>query len=580
MRKTKIICTLGPASSEEPVIRQLMLSGMDVVRLNMSHGSYDEHRRKINIVKALREEFDSPTALLLDTKGPEIRLKSFADGSVILKEGQAFTLTGEDIVGDDTICAITYTKLAEDIKVGGRILLDDGLIALSVEKIEGLSILCRVLNGGKVSNNKGVNVPGCSFSMPYMSEKDKDDIKFAVEEDFDFIAASFVRSKEDVADIKQLLDELGGNDIRIISKIENAQGIENIDEIIRASDGIMIARGDMGVEIELEEIPRIQKELIKKTYVAGKQVVTATQMLESMVENPRPTRAEVTDVANAVYDGTSAIMLSGETAAGKYPVEAVKTMASIAAHTERNINFVSRMNNATNNNITDITSAISHATCSTAHDLGAVAILTASKTGRTARLISRFRPACNIICGCTDIKVRRQLNLAWGVTPLMISEMDTTDQLFKTVAVAAEKAGLVESGDLTVITAGIPLGVSGTTNMLKVHLVGDILVEGVSANPGNVAGRLCVCDSEEQLSANFIDGDILVIRKTSNAIMPILRKASGIITESSGLNSHAAIAGMALNIPVLIGVSHATELLHSGTMVTLDANRGVVLSLR
>ncbi len=580
MRKTKIICTLGPATEQESMIKDLMLNGLDVVRLNMSHGSYEDHRLKINIVKKLREELNLATALLLDTKGPEIRLKSFADGHAFLEEGQVFTLSGDDIEGNNTICAITFSQLALDIKVGSTILLDDGLIALKVEQIDGLSINCRVLNSGKISDNKGINVPGCVFSMPYISEKDKSDLQFAVEEDFDFVAASFVRTKEDVSQVRQFLDRLGGSKMRIIAKIENAQGVENCDEIIKAADGIMIARGDLGVEIPLEEIPRIQKELIKKTYLAGKQVVTATQMLESMVKNPRPTRAEVTDVANAVYDGTSAIMLSGETAAGEYPLEAVKTMASIAAYTEQNINYIARMsNNEATNNIKDITAAISHATCTTAHDLGAVAILTASKSGRTARLISRFRPACQIICGCSDQKVRRQLNLSWGIVPIMISEMATTDQLFETVANAAEAEGLVKSGDLTVITAGIPLGISGNTNMLKVHLVGNILAEGQMANSGNIKARLCVCQNEDELRANFIIGDIVVMPKTTNSMMPILRKAGGIICEESGINCHSAICGMALNIPTIIEVAHATELLTHGTMVNLDAGRGVVLSI-
>ncbi len=579
MRKTKIICTLGPSTDSEKTVRELIINGMDVARINMSHGTHADQKVRADMVKKLRKELGVPVALLMDTKGPEIRTKKFKNSSVILEKGQKFTLYFDDREGDETGCAITFAALAQDAKKGTMILIDDGLIAMTVTDIFDDKIVCEVLNGGKVSNNKGINVPGCELSMPYVSATDIEDIKFAIKEDFDFIAASFVRTKEDVAHIRQVLDDNNCSSIRLMSKIENAQGVDNIDEIIRVSDAIMIARGDMGVEINLEEIPKIQKELIKKAYTAGKQVVTATQMLESMVKNPRPTRAETTDVANAIYDGTSAIMLSGETAAGDYPVEALKTMNTIACYTEQNINYVSRFQAREFGAKKDVTAAISHATCTTAHDLGAVAILAATKTGTTAKLISKYRPACPIICGCTDEKVVRQMNLSWGVTPLIMTEMKNTDELFDSVVAIAEKAGYVGTGDIAVITAGIPLGVSGTTNMLKVHLVGNILVEGVTINKGSVTGRLCVCKTEDEAKQNFIDGDILVIPSTSNAIMPVLRKASAIVTESDGLSSHAAIAGLALDIPVLIGAANATEILTSGTTVRIEGDKGVVLSL-
>ncbi len=579
LRKTKIICTLGPSTDDESIVRELIINGMDVARINMSHGAHEDQKMRADMVKKARKELGKPVALLMDTKGPEIRTKKFKNGSVILEKGQTFTLYTDDREGDENGCAITFAALPKDIKKDGMILIDDGLIALCVDKIFEDKIECEVLNGGKVSNNKGINVPGCELSMPYVSEMDIEDIKFAIREDFDFIAASFVRTKDDVAQIRQALEDNGSFDMKLVSKIENAQGVENIDEIIRVSDAIMIARGDMGVEINLEEIPRIQKELIKKAYTAGKQVVTATQMLESMVKNPRPTRAETTDVANAIYDGTSAIMLSGETAAGDYPVETLKTMNTIARYTEKNINYITRFqarNYATNS---DVTSAISHATCTTAHDLGAVAILTATKTGQTAKLISKYRPSCPIICGCMDEKIMRQMNMSWGVAPLLMSEMKSTDELFESVISIAEKAGYVECGDIAVITAGIPLGVSGTTNMLKVHVVGNILVEGITINKGSVSGRLCVCKTDDEAKRNFIDGDILVIPSTSNAIMPLLRKASGIVTEADGMTSHAAIAGLALDIPVLIGATNATEILTSGTFVRIEGDKGVVLSL-
>ncbi len=579
IRKTKIICTLGPSTDNEDTVRELILNGMDVARINMSHGAHKDQKERADMVKKIRKELNKPVALLMDTKGPEIRTKKFKDGSVILEKGQKFVLYTDDREGDETGCAITFAALPQDIKEGATILIDDGLIALTVQEVFEEEIVCRVMNGGKVSNNKGINVPGCELSMPYVSATDVEDIKFAIKEDFDFIAASFVRTKDDVAQIRQALEDNNCTNMKLVSKIENAQGVENIDEIIRVSDAIMVARGDMGVEINLEEIPKIQKELIKKAYTAGKQVVTATQMLESMVKNPRPTRAETTDVANAIYDGTSAIMLSGETAAGDYPIEALRTMNTIACYTEKNINYKTRFSARNYDTNSDVTSAISHATCTTAHDLGAVAILTATKTGQTAKLISKYRPDCPIICGCMDEKVLRQMNMSWGVAPLLMTEMKSTDELFEKLVGIAENAGYVECGDIAVITAGIPLGISGTTNMLKVHVVGNVLVEGITINKGSVTGRLCVCKTEDEAKSNFIDGDIIVMPSTSNAIMPLLRKASGIITESDGLTSHAAIAGLALDIPVLIGAENATEILTSGTVVRIEGDKGIVLSL-
>lgn len=579
MRKTKIICTLGPATDEENILRDIMKSGMDVARINMSHGTHDDARQRANAVKKIREELGKPVALLLDTKGPEIRTCDFKDGKAFIETGSTFVLTTEDRLGDATGCAVTFKDLPKDVSEGMHILIDDGLIDMVVSSVTSTEVTCKVINGGQVSNHKGVNVPGCKLSMPYISEKDRDDIKFAVEEDFDFIAASFVRSEEDVLLLRKELSKLECDNIRIISKIENAEGVANIDDIIRVSDGIMVARGDMGVEINIEELPRIQKELISKAYSSGKQVVTATQMLESMVKNPRPTRAETTDVANAIYDGTSAIMLSGETAAGAYPVEAVRTMARIAMRTEEDINYISRFEHRSVKEQKDVTSAISHATCTTAHDLGAVAILTVSKTGQTARMISKFRPACPIISGSTEPKVLRQMNLSWGVIPVPVEEKRSTDDLFEHIAKVAEDHGYVKSGDLAVITAGIPLGVAGTTNMLKVHLVGNILVEGTPVSDGSVSGRLCVCRNVDEVKKNFRNGDILVIYETNNDLLPYMKKASGIITEQPGLTSHAAVVGLALDIPVIVGARNATKILTGGTTVQLEGKKGIVLSL-
>ena len=578
MRKTKIICTLGPATDSEEVLRKLMLNGMDVARLNFSHQTHKEQKIRADMVKKLREELNLPVALLLDTKGPEIRIKSFDTPNVTLNQGEKFTLTTEDIVGNQERVAVTFPRLPAEVSHGSKILIDDGLIELKVDSCTDTDVVCTIVNGGTLSASKGINVPGVKLSLPFISEQDKSDIAFAVEQDFDFIAASFTRSAQDIIEMRSELEKLNCNSIRIIAKIENGEGVENIDEIIRIADGIMVARGDLGVEIPLEEVPIIQKELIKKGYNAGRQVITATQMLDSMMKNPRPTRAEATDVANAIYDGTSAIMLSGETAAGKYPVQAVKTMSVIAQRTEQDIDYKSRFEKRDFHEPPNVTSAISHATCTTAHDLGAVAIMTVSKSGRTARAISKYRPACPIISGTTSETVCRQMNLSWGVIPIMVQEKENTDELFDHVVDVAQKNGLVQNGDLVVITAGVPVGISGTTNLLKVQLVGDVLVSGIGVTKGSVCGNLCVCETEEQARLEFKPGDILVLPQTTNNILDLIRASAGVITEHGGLNSHTAIVGLALDKPVIVQAESATKLLRSGTTVTVDAARGIVFS--
>ena len=578
MRKTKIICTLGPATDDTEVLKQLMLAGMDVARLNFSHSTSAEQKVRSDAVKKLREELDLPVALLLDTKGPEIRVRDFKQPKIELKAGSKFMLTTRDVVGDETTASITFQNLPREVSTGAKILIDDGLIELKVDFCTDTDIHCTVVNGGVISARKGINVPGIKLSLPFISEKDKQDIAFAVEEDFDFIAASFTRCAQDIIDLRTELERLNCHKIRIIAKIENSDGVENIDEIIRVSDGIMVARGDLGVEIPMEEIPVIQKQLIKKAYNAGKQVITATQMLDSMIKNPRPTRAEATDVANAIYDGTSAIMLSGETAAGLYPVLALKTMSRIAERTEQDIDYKARFAKRDVQDQPNVTSAISHATCTTAHDLGAVAIITVSKSGRTARMISKYRPECPIISGTTDPTVRRQMNLSWGVIPIMVDEKNNTDELFDHIVNVARSHNLVQNGDLVVITAGVPLGVSGTTNLLKVQLVGDVLVSGMGVTKGSVCANLCVCSSEEEALKKFKNGDILVIPQTSNKILNLLKNSSGIIAEAEGMNSHAAIVGLALDKPVIVNAESATKILKSGTTVTLDAARGIVFS--
>lgn len=576
LRKTKIICTLGPSTDKDDVLKQLMAEGMNVARFNFSHGTHEEQGERLKKVQQLREELDLPVASLLDTKGPEIRLRDIKNGKAQLEAGQKFTLTTEEILGDETRVSITYKDLVKDVERGCRILIDDGLIELGVDEVTDTDIVCHVVNGGMISNKKGVNVPNVELSMPYISDKDYEDIVFGIENDFDFVAASFVRTADDVLQIRKIFEEKNCSSINIISKIENMQGVENIDEIIRVSDGIMVARGDMGVEIPLEDVPVIQKMIIKKVIEAGKQVITATQMLDSMMKNPRPTRAEATDVANAIYDGTSAIMLSGETAAGMYPVEALKTMVKIAIRTEQDINYTARFKARENLSNPDITNAISHATCTTANDLKAAAIITVTQSGRTARMISKYRPDCTIIGGSMSPKVCRQLNLSWGVTPLIMEPKDDADELFEHAVDVVEKAGLISMGDITVITGGVPLGVPGTTNILKVHVAGHILITGEGINGKSVSANLCVCKTAADLQRNFKAGDIIVAKETSNEMMEQMREASGLIVERGGAGSHAVIAGLSLDIPVITKAEYATSILKTGAYVTLDAKEGIV----
>lgn len=478
MRKTKIVCTIGPATDSEDIMRQLMLSGMNVARFNFSHSDYADHKRRFEMVVKLREELGLPIATMLDTKGPEIRLKKFKDDKPVeIYDGDTFTLTTEDVVGTDKICSVTFANITKDVKVGDRILINDGVIELIAEEKNATEISCKVIHGGTLSNNKGINVPGAQLSMPYISDRDMSDLEFGAKMGYDFIAASFVRSAADINYLRKFTHSLGWYNPRIIAKIENMDGVVNIDEILEAADGIMVARGDMGVEIPFEQIPAIQKDIIHKGYNAGKQVITATQMLESMIKNPRPTRAEITDVANAIYDGTSAIMLSGETAAGAYPVEVVKTMALIAETTENNINYTSRfLKRDVATGLPSVTDAISHATVTTAHDLNAKAILTVTKGGATARMISKYRPRCPIISLTTDETACRQLNMSWGICPGMIDEQKDTNMLIKQAIDVAVKQGLLCEGDLVVITAGVPLGVSGNTNLIKVQTVGEAFI--------------------------------------------------------------------------------------------------------
>lgn len=587
MRRTKIVCTMGPSTESDDVLRQLMLNGMNVARQNFSHGSHEGHKVTHDRVVRIAKELGLPIATLLDTKGPEVRLKQFKDNKKVeIAAGDTFVLTTADVVGDNTRVSITYKNLPDDIDIGTKILIDDGNVSVRCTDIKRnndgtADIVCTVINGGVLSNNKGVNIPGVKLSMPYLSEVDISDIRFGCREGFDFIAASFVTCADDIMEIRKITKQENRPDIRIIAKIENGEGVSNIDEILRVSDGIMIARGDMGVEIPFEELPRIQKMLIKKGFSSSKQVITATQMLESMIHNPRPTRAETTDVANAIYDGTSAIMLSGETAAGKHPIEAVKTMAAIAETTEKAIDYKKRFHKQEALDSTNVSTAISHATVSAAMELGASAIVTVTKSGTTARMISRYRPECPIISCTTSETIYRQMALSWGVIPLICNEMKTnTDDLIHLAVETAVDAGLLNDGELAVITAGVPLGVSGTTNLMKVHIVGDVLVSGEGINNDTVTSTVCVANTAEEAAERFAAGQILVMPKTTSEVLPLLKSAAGIITEEAGKDSHAAIVGMTLDIPVIVGAEHATTVLKSGIAVTMDASKGLVMAGR
>ena len=582
MRKTKIICTLGPSTDKEGVLRDLIANGMNVARFNFSHGSHEEHLGRLEKLKALREELGKPVAALLDTKGPEIRLKDFKNGVENLVAGQTFTLTTRDVEGTNEICSITYKDLPMDVEPNGTIMLDDGLIKLQVQTVNDTDIVCTVLNSGKIKNKKGVNVPGVHLSMPYMSQRDKDDIIFGIQQGYDFIAASFVRTAQDVYDIRNLLNQYDSN-IRIIAKIENREGVNNIDSILAAADAVMVARGDLGVEIDFTELPGIQKTIIERSFSFGKPIVTATQMLDSMIVNPRPTRAEISDVANAIYDGTSAIMLSGETAAGAYPVEALKTMSAIAERTEQEGFHLRGRTMDSNPGKISVSDATAHAACLTARDVNAAAIVTVSESGTTARLLSKYRPQQPIIACVMREQVQRQLSLSWGITPLMMSLAHSTDELIEMSTALAKENGYLHNGELAVVTAGVPVGVSGTTNMIKIHMVGNCLATGVGVGPENndvASGKACVCRTMDEVRAKFKPGMVLVVPSTSNEMLSFVRDAAALVVEEPGLNSHAAIAGKALLKPTVVGAAGATSHIRDGLMVAVDCAHGSVQRLQ
>ena len=574
IKRTKIVCTLGPASQSEDVLRELILNGLNVCRFNFSHGSHEEHKGRIDMVKKVREELNKPIAILLDTKGPEIRTGNFADPEVLLEEGSEFTITMDEVVGTKEICTVSYKGLADDVKEGDTILIDDGLVGLRVKSVENGNIKCIVENSGIVKNHKGVNVPGVKINLPAITPKDVSDIEFGIKEGIDMIAASFVRKASDVLAIREILEKNNAGDVLILSKIENQEGVENIDEILQVSDGIMVARGDLGVEIPTEEIPIVQKMIIKKCNELAKPVITATQMLDSMIRNPRPTRAEVTDVANAIYDGTDAIMLSGETAAGKYPVEAVKVMASIAKRIEQTLDYDRMLKEKGSKNVT-VTDAISHATCTTAVDLNASAIITSTSSGYTAKMVSKFRPQAPIIAATSNEAVMRRLALTWGVCPIKSALAGNTDEVIEKSIEASIENGYVKNGELVVITAGVPVGVSGTTNLIKVHVISEVLGNGVGIGNGTVEGRVRVANENGEIK-DFKKGDIIVAKTTDKDMNGYIEDAAAIVTEFGGMTSHAAIVGLNLNTPVVVSVANITNTVKDGDIVTVDAKAGII----
>ena len=574
--KTKIVCTIGPASESVETLKQLIESGMNVARLNFSHGDHEEHRNRIRNIRQAAEETGRSVAIMLDTKGPEIRTGPFKGGQAYLEEGSTVYLTMEDVEGTAERFSLTYSGLIHDVHPGSKILLDDGLIGLEVKAIheDKKEIETVVQNSGEIKNKKGVNVPNVSVNLPGITDKDAEDILFGIEEGIDFIAASFVRRASDVLDIRELLEKNNGEFIQIVPKIENREGVNNIAQILQVSNGIMVARGDLGVEIPAEEVPFVQKKLIHECNVAAKPVITATQMLDSMQRNPRPTRAEASDVANAIYDGTDAIMLSGETAAGDYPVESVETMYNIAVYTENKISQLDSSSNRFKNEDKNMTDAISHSVANLTEELELNAIVTPTESGNTARMISKYRPNAPIIAITFRESVNRQLNLVWGVHPINGERVNSTDEMLGLAVSRSLDSGYIQRGDRIVITAGVPVGQSGSTNLVKVHVVGDIVQKGQGIGDKGTSGKVIIAENAKQLEENFEDGDIIVATGTEKEMMPWIKRAAGIITEEGGLTSHAAIVGLNLELPTIVGAKEVTSLLTNGDEITLDSETG------
>ena len=573
LKKTKIVCTLGPSSNTPEIIEKMIKAGMNVARFNFSHGSHEEHKQRIDMVRAASQKLGIPVALLLDTKGPEIRLGKFKNGSIMMEAGKDFTLTARDVEGDETIASMNYKELPQDVKAGDHILLSDGLVNLEVVSVDGEDIHTKILNSGKMSDRKRVAVPGIAINLPAVSETDAADIEFGCRMNMDWIAASFIQRGKDVLTIRKILEKHDSH-MKIISKIECQAAVNNIDDIIKMSDGIMVARGDLGVEVPAEEVPMLQKVLIHKCQAAGKPVITATQMLESMCNNPRPTRAETSDVANAILDGTDAIMLSGETAGGLYPVEAVETMARVATFTESN--FTPKSYEDVDAESTTTTESIGKAVVKIAKDLHAAAIIASTERGGTAQMISKFRPACPIVAVSPHEAIVRRLQLNWGVQAVTGKEANDTDAVVDNAIFAALDNDLIKAGDLVVLTAGVPVAKAGSTNMIRVQVVGDVLLRGTGIGRNSAIGKVCVAESKEDLEKNFSDGCILVLRSARADFVDYMKRASAIVSEEVGLTSESAIVAITLGIPTVVGAAHAVDTLENGEIVTVDASRGTI----
>ncbi|NLC11317.1 MAG: pyruvate kinase [Firmicutes bacterium] len=574
MRKTKIVCTLGPATDDLSVLRNICLAGMDVARLNFSHGSFEEHEKRIKSLRQAAADTKKRVAIMLDTKGPEIRVGTFRDGFAELKAGCVFSLVTEKVLGNNERAHINYAGLPQDVNIGDKILLDDGLIELRVEDKGPGQVICRVINGGKLFAGKGVNLPGVKINLPAMSKKDREDLLFGFTQDIDFVAVSFVRKASDILDIRRLAEEHNAN-VSLIAKIESQEAVENFAEILEVSDGIMIARGDLGVEISAEEVPLVQKMIVEACNKSGKPVITATQMLESMIRNPRPTRAEASDVANAIFDGTDAVMLSGETAVGAFPVQAVQTMARIAERTEKALQYQQILEFFKPVEDKKVTEAIGYATCYTAQELGVSAIITSTQSGHTARMVSKFKPEARIVAVTTSEKIANHLMLVWGVFPVVTAPSRNTDEMFENAMTAALQEGYIKNGDMVVLTAGVHVGVPGTTNLLRVDTVGEIILKATGVGKEAATGLAFVVKDEVHMAA-MRQGQVLVSKSTDSTFLPYMKKASGLIVEEGGLTSHAAIVGINLGIPVIVGAKNATSIIKENEMVTIDPVRGLV----
>ena len=577
MRKTKIVCTIGPASESEEMLEKLMNAGMNVARLNFSHGSHEEHKARIDTIRKVAKRLNKTIGLLLDTKGPEIRTHNMKDGLIVLEKGKEVIVSMNEVEGTPEKFSVTYENLINDVNIGSYILLDDGLVELQVKEInkDKGEVKCDILNTGELKNKKGVNLPGVKVNLPGITDKDADDIRFGIKENVDFIAASFVRRPSDVLDIRQILEEEKA-EITIFPKIENQEGIDNIEEILEVSDGLMVARGDMGVEIPPESVPMVQKDLIRKCNKLGKPVITATQMLDSMQRNPRATRAEASDVANAIYDGTDAVMLSGETAAGQYPEEAVKTMRNIAVSAEAAQDYKKLLSDRTKLVETSLVNAIGVSVAHTALNLNVKAIVAATESGSTARTISKYRPHSDIIAVTPSEKTARQCAIVWGVNPVVKEGRKTTDALLNNAVATAIETGRVSNGDLIIITAGVPTGEKGTTNMMKIHLVGDEIAKGQGVGRGSVVGHAIVADSASDLEGKDLSDKVIITNSVDETLVPYVEKAIGLITEENGITSPSAIIGLEKGIPTVVGVEQATKEIKNDMLVTLDASQGKV----